>query len=176
MRFLVSLFMFTSLTTLLFGSDLILISKDGKPIPGYEMVDLSPAWRHANTLAPSGVGHGYPVAYYPVPDTRTGWVYDFSQSPRAIRAAYRKANLVGTPGRFTVVMFSATWCQPCLKFKRGKEPAAIRKLADFEVIDIDVSNPLNLTTVPTFVVYSPDNKETARYSGTLTAGQIKEIQ
>lgn len=167
--------MFTLLTTSLFGSDLTLISEDGKPIAGYEMVDLSPKWASAKTLSPNGLGHGYPVAYYPVPDTRTGWVYDFSKSPRAIRAAYRKANNVTKAGRFTVVMWGADWCSPCRAFLKSKEPAAIKKIADFEHEDIDNGNPLDITTVPTFVVYNADAEEVARFTGAITADTIQRI-
>jgi len=175
MRLLLPLLMFSFITKTIFGADIYLYSKDGKPMPGYELTDFNVQWLHAKHLTADGVGNGYPVAHFKDLDRSTGWVYDFSQSPREIRAAYRKANRVVKRGRHTIIFHTATWCGPCQAYKKSGELDRIKKVADLEVIDIDDANPLKVEAVPTLVVFDADNKEVARYTGPMKLEQIKEL-
>lgn len=175
MRLPLPLLMFAFLSRAIFGADIYLYSKDGKPIQGYEFSDLTTEWVHAKNLHASGVGYGYPVAHYRDPTRTSGYVYDFSKSPREIRASFRKANRVVNKGRYTIVYHTASWCGPCQAYKRSGELERIKKVADLEVIDIDDTNPFEVSSVPSLVVMSADNEEVARYTGQVTVEQIKEL-
>lgn len=175
MKFPLLLLMFGFLTQAIFGADIYLASPDGLPIKGYEFKDLTVSWMHAKELAPIAVGRGYPVAQYKDPSFASGWAYDFSKNRREIRAAYRKANKVSSKGRYTVVWSTAEWCGVCHQMERSGLLDSLAKVSDIEQHDIDESNPFKDTTVPVLRVFTPDNKEVAKFVGVVTVDQVKKV-
>jgi len=78
-----------------------------------------------------------------------------------------------------IVMFSASWCNPCKQvkpvFQQLKES---RNDVQFEIIDIDenrdMANDYNITGVPTFLLIE-DDEEVKRLVGAGNVTKIKEI-
>jgi thioredoxin 1 len=78
-----------------------------------------------------------------------------------------------------VVMFSASWCNPCKQakpvFQQLKES---RSDVQFEIVDIDenrdMANDYNITGVPTFLLIE-DNEEVKRLVGAANVTKIKEV-
>ncbi len=68
-----------------------------------------------------------------------------------------------------VIMFSASWCNPCKQVKpRFIQLAEEKKSVSFEVIDIDENKEqtesAGITSVPTFIIYE-NNIEKTRLVG-----------
>lgn len=168
------LIMFSMLSNLIFGADIYLYSPDGKPMDGYEIKDLSVEWRHAKFLSPQGLGNGYPVAHFKDPSRATGWTYDFSKTPREVRAAYRKAQNITEAGRSTATVSSATWCGPCKRMKKEGLIDDLKKIMDVEVYDIDAVNPFDDKTVPTIRLFDADNRQVQIFTGYTTITTIRE--
>lgn len=78
-----------------------------------------------------------------------------------------------------VVMFSASWCQPCRQakpvFQQLKES---RSDVQFEIVDIDenraMAQDFNVTGVPTFMVIE-NNEEVTRLVGAQNVVRVKEL-
>jgi thioredoxin 1 len=78
-----------------------------------------------------------------------------------------------------VVMFSASWCNPCKQakpvFQQLKES---RSDVQFEIVDIDenrdMANDYNITGVPTFLLIE-NNEEVKRLVGAANVTKIKEV-
>lgn len=78
-----------------------------------------------------------------------------------------------------VVMFSASWCNPCKQakpvFQQLKES---RSDVQFEVVDIDenrdMANNFGITGVPTFMLIE-DGEEVKRLVGAANVTKIKEV-
>lgn len=84
------------------------------------------------------------------------------------------------PHKYTVFMFSATWCAPCgpLKEKLGGFAERVNNLALRELDIINLENPLvkyyNLPSIPYFLVYGPDGKFLER-GPTISKKLLKQI-
>jgi thioredoxin 1 len=78
-----------------------------------------------------------------------------------------------------VVMFSASWCQPCRQakpvFQQLKESI---KDVQFEIVDIDenrdMANDFGITGVPTFMLIE-NNEEVSRLVGAQNVVRVKEL-
>lgn len=78
-----------------------------------------------------------------------------------------------------VVMFSASWCNPCKQakpvFQQLKES---RSDVQFEVVDIDehrdMAQDFNVTGVPTFMLIE-DGEEVRRLVGAQNVVRVKEL-
>lgn len=78
-----------------------------------------------------------------------------------------------------VVMFSASWCNPCKQakpvFQSLKESVSD---VEFEIVDIDenrdMANDYNITGVPTFLLIE-DDEEVKRLVGAANVTKIKEV-
>ena len=78
-----------------------------------------------------------------------------------------------------IVMFSASWCNPCKQvkpvFQQLKES---RSDVQFEIVDIDenrdMASDYNITGVPTFLLIE-DNEEVKRLVGAANVTKIKEV-
>lgn len=78
-----------------------------------------------------------------------------------------------------VVMFSASWCNPCKQakpvFQQLKES---RSDVQFEVVDIDehrdMAQDFNVTGVPTFMLIE-DGEEVRRLVGAQNVVRVKEM-
>jgi len=76
-----------------------------------------------------------------------------------------------------IIMFSATWCQPCQRtkptFSSLKESITD---VEYNLVDVDeeahLAEQYNIRAVPTFVLLK-DNVEVARMSGGATADKLK---
>ena len=78
-----------------------------------------------------------------------------------------------------VVMFSASWCNPCKQakpvFQKLKES---RNDVQFEIVDIDenrdMANDFGVTGVPTFMLIE-NNEEVSRLVGAQNVVRVKEL-
>jgi thioredoxin 1 len=78
-----------------------------------------------------------------------------------------------------VVMFSASWCNPCKQAKPVFNALAeTRKDLHFEVVDIDenrdMASDYNITGVPTFMIIEND-EEVKRLVGAQNVVRVKEL-
>jgi len=76
-----------------------------------------------------------------------------------------------------IVMFTASWCNPCKQAK----PVFQQMSADgvsFEIVDIDeqheMAQDFNITGVPTFMLIE-DNEEVKRLVGAQNVVRVKEL-
>ena len=78
-----------------------------------------------------------------------------------------------------VVMFSASWCNPCKQAKPVFEKISQETPdAYFQIVDIDenraMAEDFNITGVPTFMLIE-DNEEVKRLVGAANVTRIKEL-
>ena len=78
-----------------------------------------------------------------------------------------------------VVMFSASWCNPCKQAKPVfQQLKSTYPQVQFEVVDIDehrdMAQDFNVTGVPTFMVIE-NNEEVSRLVGAQNVVRVKEL-
>lgn len=78
-----------------------------------------------------------------------------------------------------IVMFSASWCNPCKQAKPVFEQIS-REMPDayFQIVDIDeqraMAEDYNITGVPTFLLIE-DGEEVKRIVGAANVTRVKEL-
>jgi thiol-disulfide isomerase/thioredoxin len=78
----------------------------------------------------------------------------------------------------TLMVFSADWCGSCVKFKQDleRDPFALApnvvEALDFDA-DRDSAKKLNVTRIPTFILYDENNREVARKVGYANISELK---
>jgi thioredoxin-like negative regulator of GroEL len=78
----------------------------------------------------------------------------------------------------TMMVFSADWCGNCVKFKKDleRQPFALEPnvvdVLDFDA-DRETARQLNVTRIPTFILYDENNREVARKVGYANISELK---
>lgn len=77
----------------------------------------------------------------------------------------------------TLVMFGATWCQPCKRTRPVVIDVAHVAGVEFEYVDVETYDfrANDVTTVPTLRVYSEDGEVIAEHIGAANAAQVGEL-
>lgn len=76
-----------------------------------------------------------------------------------------------------IVKFSADWCVPCRVMTLVAERLAARVTGvEFYEVDVDanarLAEDLTISTIPTFVHFSPDGREVARVAGVMREDEL----
>lgn len=77
----------------------------------------------------------------------------------------------------TLLIFSASWCQPCKMYKQNLDGKAIN-VDNYKVVDIDeypdLTKQYQIRSVPTTILFI-EGEETKRKSGAMTAEQLNQF-
>lgn len=76
---------------------------------------------------------------------------------------------------YQIVAYTASWCEPCQRFKRKQLPALLKSGCKVIVMDVDKDHrPEDITKVPTIIVYYKGG-EISRHVGYQTAKSILAV-
>ena len=116
--------------------------------------------------AESGPSENPPVASTAPKESATAaiaWITDYQQG-------IDQARLQNKPA---LIVFTTTWCPPCLMMKEKvyPDPKVVRAVEDFIPIMIDpdyekeLAQKFNVTGIPAFFILGPDGKQIASFVG-----------
>lgn len=80
----------------------------------------------------------------------------------------------------TLLVFFATWCQPCKSMHKNlQDPKAVEALKNYNVIEVDTDKNKELTqkygvdALPTLVIVSPANKVVKKKAGLQSPSELQ---